>query len=152
MTSAKRARRPRAGSGTRSTPSLARAGLRVRAAKAPWGLSGHRNSCAAEHALHQKGGLDDIAAVVPGTERNGLAGLSMDPMRPHPVIAWADILQEARHPQNLLERLPACEEPALDPDKDGHDPEAGPAGGNDVPWMAHAFPGQAADRGANVVK
>ena len=84
-----------------------------------------------EQACQQERGLDEVAAVVLGAERDRPPAVAVEEVRQDAVVA-VGLEQEADHGQEALERRGAADPAAADAHDDRHDAEAAAAGGDDL--------------------
>ncbi len=100
-----------------------------------------------KHALHEKGGLDDVAAVVLlAGKGDGFAGVAAVVVGPEAVVALGFLLEEGDHLKQTPGGLRASDKTTVGTDHDSNHAKAGSAGGRDISPVQESLAGQTADR------
>ena len=85
-----------------------------------------------QYALNHESGLDQVSPIVIGGKGNGLAAVSIEPVRPGPVETFGFVLEEVQHLQAMGKSLLAADPSPLDSDRYGHKGEAAASRGNRI--------------------
>ena len=98
-----------------------------------------------EQAGHQKGRLDEVAAIVLVAEGNRAAAVAVEPMRKGAMVALR-LVEEMDHGEQTIEGRLSSDPSTFHTSKDGHDAEAGAADRNDTRRLVASFAGKTGGR------